>query len=174
MKRMNFVWGILVAVFVLCLSACRSTKNITQTDPHDDGGAVEWVDKMALSGLKEGTVTSKMNLDLNLGGKSLSVGGSCNLKRDEVIQLSLVAMGFMEVGRLEFTPQYMMMVNRMGREYVKVDYADVPYLQQAGCGFPYVAGFVLERCVCAGTGRPLARAGLYHLEESGKYDSDLE
>ena len=98
MKRMNFVWGILVAVFVLCLSACRSTKNITQTDPHDDGGAVEWVDKMALSGLKEGTVTSKMNLDLNLGGKSLSVGGSCNLKRDEVIQLSLVAMGFMEVG----------------------------------------------------------------------------
>ena len=135
MKRMNFVWGILVAVFVLCLSACRSTKNITQTDPHDDGGAVEWVDKMALSGLKEGTVTSKMNLDLNLGGKSLSVGGSCNLKRDEVIQLSLVAMGFMEVGRLEFTPQYMMMVNRMGREYVKVDYADVPYLQQAGVDF---------------------------------------
>ena len=135
MKRMNFVWGVLVAVFVLCLSACRSTKNITQTEPHDDGGAVEWVDKMALSGLKEGTVTSKMNLDLNLGGKSLSVGGSCNLKRDEVIQLSLVAMGFMEVGRLEFTPQYMMMVNRMGREYVKVDYADVPYLQQAGVDF---------------------------------------
>ena len=135
MKRMNFVWGVLVAVFVLCLSACRSTKNITQTEPHDDGGAVEWVDKMALSGLKEGTVTSKMNLDLNLGGKSLSVGGSCNLKRDEVIQLSLVAVGFMEVGRLEFTPQYMMMVNRMGREYVKVDYADVPYLQQAGVDF---------------------------------------
>ncbi len=114
-----------------------------------------------------------MNLDLNLGGKSLSVGGSCNLKRDEVIQLSLVAMGFMEVGRLEFTPQYMMMVNRMGREYVKVDYADVPYLQQAGVDFLYVAGSFLERCVCAGTGRPVARAGLYHLEESGKYDSDF-
>lgn len=29
----------------------------------------------------------------------------------------------------------MMMVNRMGREYVKVDYADVPYLQQAGVDF---------------------------------------
>ena len=52
-------------------SMCR--KNITQTEPHDDGGAVEWVDKMALSGLKEGTVTSKMNLDLNLG--EIFVGG---------------------------------------------------------------------------------------------------
>ena len=62
---------------------------------------------MALSGLKEGTVTSKMNLDLNLGGKSLSVGGSCNLKRDEVIQLSLVAMGFMEVGRDVYKRQVM-------------------------------------------------------------------
>ena len=41
------------------------------------------------------------------------------------------------------------------------------------CGFLYVAGSFLERCVCAGTGRPVARAGLYHLEESGKYDSDF-
>ena len=27
MKRMNFVWGVLIAAFVLLLSACRSTKN---------------------------------------------------------------------------------------------------------------------------------------------------
>ena len=26
MKRMNFVWGVLIAAFVLLLSACRSTK----------------------------------------------------------------------------------------------------------------------------------------------------
>lgn len=135
MKRMNFVWGVLVAAFALLLSACRSTKDMTRTEQQGEGSDAEWVDKMALSGLKEGTVTSRMDLDLSLGGKSLSVGGSCNLKRDEVIQLSLVAMGFMEVVRLEFTPQYMMMINRMGREYVKVDYADVPYLQQAGVDF---------------------------------------
>lgn len=148
MKRMNFVWGVLVAAFVLLLSACRSTKNITQTEPQGEGSAVEWVDKMALSGLKEGTVTSKMNLDLNLGGKSLSVGGSCNLKRDEVIQLSLVAMGFMEVGRLEFTPQYMMMVNRMGREYVKVDYAGVPICSRPVWIFIRCRLFSGAMCLC--------------------------
>ena len=43
MKRMNFVWGVLVAAFVLLLSACRSTKNITQTEPQGEGSAVEWV-----------------------------------------------------------------------------------------------------------------------------------
>ncbi len=132
---MDFARDILAAAFVLSLPACRPAKDMTQAGPQGEGNAVEWADKMALPGLKEGTVTSKMDLDLNLGGKSLSVGGSCNLKRDEVIQLSLVAMGFMEVGRLEFTPRYMMMVNRMEREYVKVDYADVPYLQRAGVDF---------------------------------------
>ena len=44
MKRMNFVWGVLIAAFVLLLSACRSTKNITQTEPQGEGSAVEWVD----------------------------------------------------------------------------------------------------------------------------------
>ena len=48
MKRMNFVWGVLIAAFVLLLSACRSTKNITQTEPQGEGSAVEWVDKPAL------------------------------------------------------------------------------------------------------------------------------
>ena len=173
MKRMNFVWGVLIAAFVLLLSACRSTKNITQTEPQGEGSAVEWVDKMALSGLKEGTVTSKMNLDLNLGGKSLSVGGSCNLKRDEVIQLSLVAMGFMEVGRLEFTPQYMMMVNRMGREYVKVDYADVPYLQQAGVDFYTLQALFWSDVFVPGQEGRWQEQDFTILEESGKYDSDF-
>lgn len=137
MKRVYFRQGFLAAVLVFSLAACRSAKDVARTEEHPRGGGsvAEWADRMASSGLKEGTVTSKMSLDLYLGGKSLSVGGNCNLKRGEIIQLSLVAMGFMEVGRMEFTPRYMMLVNRMGREYVKVDYADVPYLQQAGVDF---------------------------------------
>ncbi len=135
MRKMKYSWGSAVAILLLLFSACRSSKDIATTKPHKQTEVVEWVDKMAAAGLKEGTVTSKMSLELRVDGKDLSVGGSCNLKRNEVIQLSLVALGFMEVGRLEFTPQYMMMINRMGREYVKVDYADVPYLRQAGVDF---------------------------------------
>lgn len=128
------IWGILLPV-VLAFASCRSGKEMTVVDEQDVKEPVEWVDKMASTALKTGTVTSKLNLELHVNGKSLSVGGNCNLKRDEVIQLSLVALGFMEVGRLEFTPQYLMMINRMEREYVKVEYADVPYLQQAGIDF---------------------------------------
>lgn len=41
----------------------------------------------------------------------------------------------MEVGRLEFTPQYMMMVDRMGRQYMKASYDEVPFMVQAGADF---------------------------------------
>ena len=121
---------------VACLwTACRSARQTTALEPSAETGNREWVDKMAVAGLKEGTVTSRLDFKLYVDGKALSVGGSCNLKRGEVIQLSLVALGFMEVGRLEFTPQYLMLINRMEREYVKVAYADVPYLVQAGVDF---------------------------------------
>ncbi len=137
MRRHQIGACICAAVVIFVLSACRSARQ-TEGTGGDAGDAelhTEWVDKMAGAALKDGTVTAKMNLSLKAGGKSLSVGGNCNLKRDEVIQLSLVIMGMMEVGRLEFTPQYMMMVNRMERQYVKVSYSEVPYLLDAGIDF---------------------------------------
>ena len=126
----------LCMALVACLwTACRSARQTTALEPSAETGNREWVDKMAVAGLKEGTVTSRLDFKLYVDGKALSVGGSCNLKRGEVIQLSLVALGFMEVGRLEFTPQYMMMINRAERQYVKVRYDEVPYLQKAGIDF---------------------------------------
>lgn len=135
MRRTGFICGLLAGLTVWALCSCRSAKNAAGEKAAEEPGVVEWVDKMAVAGLKEGTVTSKMDFEVDMDGKSLSVGGSCSLKRNEVIQLSLVALGFMEVGRLEFTPQYMMLVNRMQREYVKVDYADVPWLARSGVDF---------------------------------------
>ncbi len=134
--KWRLIWSGCVMMCMFAILGCRSTKNVASEDKEPAGkGPREWVEKMATMGLKDGTVTSKLHLDLSLDGKSLSVGGNCNLKRDEVIQLSLVALGFMEVGRLEFTPEYMMMVNRMERQYVKVAYKDVSYMQQAGIDF---------------------------------------
>ncbi len=136
MRTLTIKSGAGLLLLVLALASCRSSKEAAgAAGKAGRQEPVEWVNRLDSAALKTGTVTSKLHLDLNLDGKTLSVGGNCNLKRDEVIQLSLVALGFMEVGRLEFTPQYLMMVNRMERQYVRVDYADVPYLQQAGIDF---------------------------------------
>lgn len=129
MKRTIVCWSLLAA---LCLLAgCRSSKQAVE----GTGAGTEWADSFTAAALKQGTVSAKLNLQLSDGNKGVSVGGSCNLKRDEVIQLSLVAMGIMEVGRIELTPQYILMVDRMGRQYVRAGYDELSWLRDAGVDF---------------------------------------
>ncbi len=80
-------------------------------------------------------VTSKLNLKLMAGTKEASVGGSLRMKRNDVIQISLVAFGIMEVGRLEMTPTTLLVMDRIGHQYVQVDYDEVPFLKEAGIDF---------------------------------------
>lgn len=134
MKCIRSLWLATVIASIFLLYSCRSTKQVVDVA---DGlkKDVEWVSKMRTNALNSGTVTSKMNVELVADGKRISAGGNFNLKKDEIIQLSVSLLGFMEIGRLEFTPDYLMLINRAERQYVKLNYADVPYLQQVGINF---------------------------------------
>ena len=85
-------------------------------------------------------VSAKMNLSLSAGSKKINLGGTYRLKRDEVIQLNLTyTMLFtINVGTMELTPDYMLVVDRMGKRYCRVNYSDVPTLAQAGIDFNYL------------------------------------
>lgn len=132
LKTGKWIVGLMM-VSGMILTGCRSSKTVTEKAP--DTTSSEWVEKMSTGTFKSGTLTAKLNLQLTGDGKSLSVGGSCNMKRDEVIQISLVALGLMEVGRVELTPEHILMIDRMGRQYVNINYSEVPYLRQAGIDF---------------------------------------
>ena len=41
----------------------------------------------------------------------------------------------MEVGRLEFTPDYVLLINRLEKEYVKATYSDLDFLKANGLDF---------------------------------------
>lgn len=85
-------------------------------------------------------VTAKLNLSLDAGSKKVNLGGNYRLKRDEVIQINLTyTMLFtINVGTMELTPDYMLVVDRMGKRYCRVRYSDVPTLAQAGINFDYL------------------------------------
>ena len=58
------------------------------------------------------------------------------MRKDVVIrlQLSMPLIGS-EVGRLEFTPTYVLVVDRIHKQYVKADYHELDFLQQNGLNF---------------------------------------
>lgn len=80
-------------------------------------------------------VRGKMNLRLALGTKSASLSGTLKMKRDEAIQLSLTAMGLIEVGRLEMTPQHLFVQDRIHKQYMQVKWTEVEAFQRTGINF---------------------------------------
>lgn len=132
-------WNKYIAGTVVCLamllSSCRSTKSITDVTPESTVRTEQIVS--ALNGKKVESsrpLTAKLSLELQMGSKGVTVGGNLKMKKDEAIQMSVSAF-LMEVGRVEFTPDYMLVLDRMGKQYVKAAYRDVDFLKRSGLDF---------------------------------------
>lgn len=102
---------------------------------HSAGLAAKAVDIINANRQTETTLTAKASIKLQAGEKSAGVSGTLRMKRDDVIQLSLAFLGLMEVGRLEITPDYFLLIDRMNHQYVRVAYSQVPFFQQSGIDF---------------------------------------
>ena len=107
-------------------------------------------------------------MSIGFSGNNTRVSGSLRMKRDDVIQVSLVPLGLMEVGRLELTPDYMMVVDRMNHQYVKCGYSEVDFFREAGIDFyTFQSLFWDELFVLNGNGERPAGDGFKLRTENG-------
>lgn len=165
MKRLKYLMVVCGAIALL--SGCRSSRQ-TEADrapelspfyPIEQGGFSTSTDKTpethkhkksnkkekeeqqatrSFSGVN--TMTAKLNLMLESGQKRVNVGGTYRLKRNDVIQINLTYTMFftINVGTLELTRDYILLLDRMNKRYCKVTYSDVPAMAQAGVDFNYL------------------------------------
>lgn len=153
----------LVMAFVSCRSSKKAQKEDTDitsttaqvtTQPASDAQIVASVlaQQQTVKGLR-----SKVSVRLAYGGKSASASGQLKMKRDEIVQVSITALGIMELGRLELTPQYLLVLDRVNNQYLQVAWTDVPELAQAGVDFStFQALFWNELFVPGISGTPAA------------------
>ena len=80
-------------------------------------------------------LSAKMNFRFKSGSQVLSVGGNLKMKRNDVIQLSLVALGLMEATRIEFTPEDVLVIDRINKRYIKAAYSEFHFLEESGIDF---------------------------------------
>lgn len=80
-------------------------------------------------------ISSKINLGIRGMGKDVTLDGRLQMRRGKVIRLTIVPFGLMEVARLEFTPTYVLLIDRIHKEYVKASYNDVAFLKTEGLTF---------------------------------------
>lgn len=80
-------------------------------------------------------VTSKVKFNAAVDGKDVSLTGNLKMKRDDVVRLQLLAFGLVEAARLEFTKDYVLIMDRINKQYIKAPYADVDFLKNNGLNF---------------------------------------
>ncbi|MCR4592964.1 MAG: DUF4292 domain-containing protein [Bacteroidaceae bacterium] len=137
---MNHLKYILISASIFLLASCGSKKSVIGSAGRNpilekQPNLVDIVQAINAKRLSEPSIVAKINLNISTAKGSTRVGGSLKMKRDDVIQLSLVALGLMEVGKLELTPEYMMVIDRINHLYVKCSYQDIDFLGNTGIDF---------------------------------------
>jgi hypothetical protein len=126
----------IVLLMGFLIASCGSKKNLTSGSADMSRFSETTYLKTVVENAPEfEEFSAKMRLELMSGDESLSVGGSIRMKRDEAIQLSLVAAGIVEAARIELTPKRLLVLDRIGRRYVEVEYDNLPFFKQSKVDF---------------------------------------
>ena len=129
------IFKLLPLLLLVLLASCRSSQSLTDTAVSGGGKRVEmYKAKVVANEQKEPCVTGKMRMQLKALDKDLSVTGNLRMKRDVVVQLSLSLLGF-EIGRMEFTPQHVLIIDRVNKNFIRAPYTEVSFLQKAQLDF---------------------------------------
>lgn len=153
MKVMNNLKMAVAAVALLLMASCGSTKKMegtgkvnaqnrkTETKAADAAEVASmknlaFVQKVADNQVYAKNIVGNMTFNLQAAGKDITVPGKLSMRKDEVIRIQLfIPILGSEVGRLEFTPNYVLIVDRMHKEYIKADYTQVDFLKKQGISF---------------------------------------
>ena len=132
MNKIIRLWP--VAALILLASCSKKEKEVVVMDSQSIINS-EIVEQVNSNRNMTTQVTSRISLKLEAGAKKLNVGGTLKMQRDDVIQISLQVFGLVEAGRLELTQDYILILYRLGKQYVKASYADIPFFRDNGINF---------------------------------------
>lgn len=162
--------------FPLLLASC-GTKRTVEGGGTDAAPAVAapsqamktaFLRKVADNAVYSKNITSKIDFTLQAGDKDISVSGSIRMRKDDVIRIQLTPLGLMEVGRIEFTKDYVMIVDRINKEYVKADYSQLDFLKRNGLDFYTLQALFWNELFLPGAQKVRDSAlGSYGLDMSG-------
>jgi hypothetical protein len=138
MKIARYIALLAVAMIMV---ACGSKKHLdasgsaTKSVDTSTLKKLDYVRKVYSNATDSKNLVSKIDFTIDGMGKNISVDGKLYMRKDEVIRIVLAPFGIMEVGRLEFTPDYVLVIDRMHKQYVKATYNDLSFLKNNGLNF---------------------------------------
>ena len=137
MKSLRILKFVAVTMTMFMAAGCGSTRKVVNETP--SGQEVvqkqEFLQKVNDNAQHARFITSKVKFSVEVGTQQLTLTGNLKMKRDDVIRLQLMAFGFVEAGRLEFTKEYVLVMDRINKQYLKVPYQQLDFLRNSGLDF---------------------------------------
>lgn len=130
--------------------------------------AVAFVEKVVDNQVTTKNIVGDMTFDIKVGSKDLSVPGSVHMRKDEVVRLQLfIPLLGTEIGRLELTPDYVLVIDRLHKEYVQANYNELEFMKNNGLNFYSLQALFWNELTMPGTKQLTSK-------DYRKYDVDLD
>ena len=135
--KTSYFLKVAIMALPLVLASCGSKKKVTEeVKPvvvNVEQG--KFLDKVSSNAQTTKYITSKVKFGVEVGAQNITLTGSLKMKRDDVIRLQLMAFGFVEAARLEFTKDYVLIMDRINKQYLKAPYMQIDFLRNSGLNF---------------------------------------
>ena len=139
MKALSLMKMALLLAIPLIMASCRSHQ-VVQSSGNltiDSTYAELYLksDSLAIKSNSALCICSKLKFTVAVGDQNLSLTGNLRMRRNEVIRLQLMAFGFVEAARIEFTPEYVLFIDRINKQYLMAPYHYIDFLRNSDINF---------------------------------------
>lgn len=153
-------------ILVVALTGCRTHRSAEKQELRLKKQYSEQVLQLAKPQAGLTNLTARTSITLDYGVGSVNVKGRLKMRRDEAIQMTVTALGLMEVACVEFTPQHIYLIDRINKRYTKIDYAS-GMLNNIGVNFETIQSLFWNRIFIPGKADAWQQAEDYEIKVSG-------
>lgn len=171
MRLIRYILPLVLAA--LMLAGCRSSSALKKKQEQQEQESARLV-HVLLEKPPVQELTSSLSLNLN----GTRVSGELRMRRGSSIQISASMLGLVEVARIEFLPEMVVVMDRFHNLYSVCHYADIPYRNELGLDFEVVQALLWNRIFSPGSANltdASTRLRVDRMDEQGVvYIKDIE
>ena len=138
------------SLLITGLNSCKSKRQIVAAAPVEEKVDVDLFTDILNNQLNFKTFSSRLNLNLSSGTKSLSSKASLRIVKDKAIQLSVQPLFGVEMLRLYADPDSLVLLDRMNKRYVKESIEDVKKVYPVGFDFKTLQSLLTNQVFVSG------------------------
>lgn len=152
MRFKNIILLILLAIITWpIMHSCKTKRQILSTSPISAKVSEDLFSDIIDNQFDFRTFSSRVNLNLSSGKKSISSKANLKILKDEAIQLSVQPLFGVEMLRLYINQSEIVLLDRMNKRYVKESISDLNDLYPIGFDFSTLQSLLTNRVFLSGS-----------------------